>query len=85
MIGGGKYDALMTALMTATQADAIVLLAVGGTLGNGGGMSVREGKIEMHKSMPQMLRDAADRLEKSGDIERDNAALKKLEENKDKG
>jgi len=85
MIGGGKYDILMEAIMTTTQADAVVLLVFGGALGDGGGMSVREGKIELHKTMPQMLRDAADRLEKSGDIERDNAALKKLEENKDKG
>jgi hypothetical protein len=61
MRGPGRYDNLCSHVQMATQAQGIVLIIVNGNLGSG--MSV-QGLGEVMPSVPDLLRQVANEIEK---------------------
>jgi hypothetical protein len=59
--GPGKYDGIADLVLATTLAEAVVVIIVNGRLG--GGMSVKMSP-EIAAKMPQLLRDAADEMER---------------------
>lgn len=59
--GPGKYDDFATKLRRDTEAAAVIVAVIGGTLGNG--FSV-QGFAEHLVNLPGMLRSMADQIEK---------------------
>ena len=60
-VGPGKYDDACTAAMTATGAEAIVLVVIDGDRGNG--FSVQSHNLANAMRLPRLLRDVADGIE----------------------
>lgn len=72
MIGPGKYDKLAEHCVLETDAEAVILIIVGGNKGHGMSASVKPGaqfeiavrKIEMIANLPKVLRELADEIER---------------------
>lgn len=60
-VGGGKYDGFADVLRRHTGADGVVLLILGGFLGQG---FTVQGTEEVVRALPKMLREIADQVEK---------------------
>jgi hypothetical protein len=59
-VGGGKYDGFTTTIREATGADGVVLMVLGGVMGQG--FSV-QGTEKVVRALPEMLREIADQIE----------------------
>lgn len=59
--GPGKYDAECTRVRDATNADGVILIVIGGTLGQG--FSV-QAPLEVIARLPETLRDVANQIER---------------------
>lgn len=60
-IGPGKYDHLATYVREQAQAEAVILIVVGGD--RGGGFSVQAHSLDITASLPALLRHIADEIE----------------------
>lgn len=58
----GKYDELALGLLLAQEADAVIVLIIGGPKGHG--MSVASIDLESLEKLPIMLRELADGIER---------------------
>ena len=71
MIGPGKYDKLAEHCITEADAEAVVLIVVGGKWGPGMSAKVKLGpqyeiairNMDLLSKLPKMLRDLADSIE----------------------
>jgi hypothetical protein len=61
-IGPGKYDDSCTSVRETLNADAVILIVLNGTHGNG--FSV-QAPLELARQLPEMLRHMADEIENS--------------------
>jgi hypothetical protein len=59
--GPGKYDDVATIARVATKAKGIIIIVLGGELGNGFSVQMEAPDLEI---MPGILRDLADQIEK---------------------
>ena len=62
-LGPGKYDALVTRIMDEAPARGVILLIIDGVLGSG--FSV-QATVEIAATLPALLREVADQIEKGG-------------------
>jgi hypothetical protein len=60
LIGPGKYDDETTRVRQATQAEAVVLIVIGGNKGEGFAV---QAPLRVTLALPEMLRDIADKME----------------------
>ena len=59
-LGPGKYDDLATIVREQTNAQAVIVVVIGGTLGNGFSVQAREGVV---LKIPALLRMLANTIE----------------------
>ena len=60
-IGPGKYDYLATAVRETTDANAVIVIVIGGQ--DGSGFSVQASQHEYAVALPALLRRIADQIE----------------------
>lgn len=62
-LGPGKYDSECTDIMVAEHAEAVLVVVIGGKRGNG---FACQATLAITLSLPQILREVANEIEKSG-------------------
>lgn len=68
MKGPGRYDKHCTQLLTDLDADAVMVIVLGGDIGNGFSLSSRESaRVLVRALVPQLLREVANEV--AGDLE----------------
>jgi hypothetical protein len=73
-IGPGKYDDIASHALRITSADSVIMIVLGGSKGSG--FSVVSTRLDTILSLPHLLRQTADEIEK--DIEKDMVMGKKV-------
>jgi hypothetical protein len=68
-LGPGKYDAICTLAREQAEAEAALLLILGGNKGSGFSVQVQvQANMVLLRALPALLRDVADQIEKDSPI-----------------